>query len=190
MKPQQTAAALSAAAALALCACGDAEPTAAEDAPVTVTVTPTVTAKSTPKANPGSSSATTQRPVLPSDVKGRTYDFGTIAKTAKVQGVDVITLDRWTYKGIDDAKLAKSGVPLGAFTGRPFSNQNAKLTYSIPLAENARLLYHHCAAAGQPLQTRSATLPEMAKLGAKENLVLVRLDDKGQAAALDNLPGC
>jgi hypothetical protein len=190
MKTQQTAAALGAAAALVLAGCGGEEPTGAGGPAVTITVTPTVTATSTPAATSESSSATTERPVLPSDVKGRGYDFGTITRLDTVKGVEVVTLDRWTYKGIDDQKLATSGVPLKAFKGKPYTNQNAKLTYDIPLAEGARILYHHCVAAGEPLQTRSASMKELAGLGDKENLVLVKLDDKGHATAVDNLPGC
>lgn len=172
-------------AALSLSACGD---TSAEaGGPVTVTVTPTVTApgKETPKKQEPS------KPAEPkSDVVGRGYDFGTVTRLDTVGDTEVLVLDRWTWKGLDDAKLARDGVPLSPFKGRPYTNQNDKLTYKVPVAEDARVLYHHCVKEGEPQQTRTATVKEMAGLAQGENLVLVRLDDQGRAVALDNLPGC
>jgi hypothetical protein len=177
------AAALVALSALAATGCGGSGDTGG--APVTVTVTPTVTATPTP------STSKAEEPEAPkSDVVGRGYDFGTVTALDTVAGTEVITLDRWTFKGLDDAKLARDGVPLAPFTGRPFQNQNDKLTYDIPVAADARILYHHCTAKGEPQQTRSATMKEMADLEDRESLVLVQLDDQGRAVAVDNLPGC
>lgn len=184
MKNQQIAAALCAVSALTLTACGGS---GGSGGAVTVTVTPTVTAGSTNGASTPKTAATS---AATSDVTGRGYDFGTVTRLEKVGGTAVITLDRWTFKGIDDKKLADNGVPLAPFKGSPFENQNSKLTYDIPVAEDARILYHHCAAADEPQQTRSATMQEIAALKAPENLVLVRLDDQGRAVAVDNLPGC
>lgn len=173
-------------AALALAACGNDAPTTA-GGPVTVTVTPTVTA-------PGQDATATQEKTKPaepkSDVAGRGYDFGTITALDTVGGTAVLVLDRWTWKGLDDAKLARDGVPLSPFKGRPYTNQNDKLTYQVPVTEDARVLYHHCVKEGEPQQTRSATVEEMARLAPGENLVLVRLDEQGRAVAVDNLPGC
>lgn len=172
-------------AALALSACGGSSADAG--GPVTVTVTPTVTA-------PGQEAPKKQEPAQPSkpksDVVGRGYDFGTITRLDTVGDTEVLVLDRWTWKGLDDAKLARDGVPLAPFKGRPYTNQNDKLTYKVPVAEDARVLYHHCVKEGEPQQTRTATVKEMAGLGQGENLVLVRLDDQGRAVAVDNLPGC
>ena len=184
MKNQQIAAALCAVSALTLTACGGS---GGSGGAVTVTVTPTVTAGSTNGASTPKTAATS---AATSDVTGRGYDFGTVTRLEKVGGTEVITLDRWTFKGIDDKKLADNGVPLAPFKGSPFENQNSKLTYDIPVAEDARVLYHHCVAADEPQQTRSATMQEIAALKAPENLVLVRLDEQGRAVAVDNLPGC
>jgi hypothetical protein len=176
---------LPATAALALAGCGDGSEAAG--APVTVTVTPTVTAS--PKASPTRTEPT--KPAAPkSDVVGRGYDFGTVTDLKKVGDTEVLELDRWTWKGLDDGKLARDGVPLSPFKGQPYTNQNDRLTYTIPVAEDARVLYHHCVKAGEPQQTRSATIKEMSRLEKRENLVLVRLDDRGRAVAVDNLPGC
>jgi hypothetical protein len=153
---------------------------------VTVTVTPTVTAE------PPAGSSTSTAPKVPtSDVKGRAFDFGIVTKVSTVAGTQVIELDRWTWKKLDDAKLAKDGVPTTPFKGKvPYENQNAKLTYTIPVADGARILYHHCIAADQPLQTKSVEASALKGLADRENTVLVQLDSKGAAATIQNIPGC
>ena len=163
-----------------LSACGGPPPSGQD---VTVTVTPTVTAS-------GPAKPTT--PTVPtSDVKGRKFDFGTIVSAKKVAGVIVLELDRWTWKKLDDAKLAQQGVPVGPFKGDPpYTNQNAKLTYTIPVTAGARVLQHHCVAADQPLQTKSVSADQLAGLADRENTVLVTLDAQGRATAAENIPGC
>ena len=98
-------------AALALSGCGGSQGPAVS--PVTVTVTPTVTA---------AGSARSSRPAAPkapkSDVVGRQYDFGTVAKVSTVGSTTVLELDRWTWRSLDDAKLAKEGVPTEPFKGK------------------------------------------------------------------------
>ncbi len=171
---------------LALSACGGGADSPAAGGDVTVTVTPTVTAS-------GSAPATTSAAPAPpkSDVVGRAYDFGQVVKASTVGGVAVIELDRWTWKGLADTKLAKQGVPLDPFKGKvPYENQNAKLTYTIPVADGAAILYHHCLAADQPLQTKSVSAADLKGLGDRENGVLVKLDDQGRVVAADNVPGC
>ena len=78
-------------------------------------------------------------------------DFG---QTTSVAGVEVIELDRWTWKSLADAKLATDGVPTAPFKGAvPYTNQNTKLTFTIPVADGARILVSHCIAADQPRAT-------------------------------------
>jgi hypothetical protein len=183
--PRMCAVAVTGGMAVLVGACGGGGQSPSSD--VTVTVTPTVTAGG--KASSASKPAAAKPPS--SDDVGRTYDFGTVVKASKVAGVDVLELDRWTWKKLDDAKLATQGVPLTAFKGAvPYENQNAKLTYTLPVAEGARILYHHCIAADQPLQTKSVTAQELVGLAERENTVLVRLDDQGRIVAADNIPGC
>jgi hypothetical protein len=167
---------------LALAGCGGSDEPGGD---VTVTVTPTVTARSSSaKPKPAKAKAT-------SDVKGRAFDYGVVTKVGTVDGTTVVELDRWTWKGLDDAKLAKNGVPLKPFKGKvPYENQNAKLTYSIPVVDGARILEHHCVAADQPLQTKSVDAAALADLGDRENTVLVELDAQGRLVAADNVPGC
>jgi hypothetical protein len=153
---------------------------------VTVTVTPTVTA---PVSSPGTTSAAPK--ALTSDVKGRDFDFGVVTKTGTTRGVTYLELDRWTWTKLDDAKLAKDGVPTAPFKGPvPYTNQNAKLTYTIPVVEGARILFHHCIAIDQPLQTKSVDVAALKGLAERENTVLVQLDDKGAATSIQNIPGC
>lgn len=150
---------------------------------VTVTVTPTVTA-SEPSQTPTKSPSD-------SDVKGRNYDYGVVTKVSDVEGTTVLELDRWTWKGLDDTKLAKRGIPVKPFTGAvPYENQNAKLTYTIPVADDARILFHHCGAADQPLQSKSVDAKGLTGLAERENTVLVKLDDAGRLVEADNIPGC
>lgn len=176
---------LAALAAVALLSgCGSDTPVGGGN--VTVTVTPTVTAKA-PSATKTSSAPKTPK----SDVKGRDYDFGVVTKTGTLGGVAYLELDRWTWKKLDDAKLARDGVPTDPFKGKvPYENQNAELTYTIPIAEGARILYHHCIAADQPLQTKSVDAAALKGLGDRENTVLVQLDDQGAATTVQNIPGC
>lgn len=165
-------------------ACGDdgGSPSGGD---VTVTVTPTVT------ANGSSKTSAKPKPKVTSDVKGRKFDFGVVTKVGKVGATTVLEFDRWTWKKLDDAKLARQGVPTKPFKGKvPYENQNAKLTYSIPVAEDARILQHHCVATDQPLQTKSVDPAALAELGDRENTVLVELDDRGWLVAADNIPGC
>jgi len=166
----------------ALAGCGGA-PSGAD---VTVTVTPTVTATSSdqPKPKPRPAGAT-------SDVGGRAFDFGVVTKVGTVGDDTVLELDRWTWKGLDDGRLAREGVPTAPFKGAvPYENQNAELTYSIPVADGARILHHHCTAADQPLQTKSVEARVLVGLADRENTVRVELDDRGRAVAVDNIPGC
>ena len=184
LRATTAAASLSALAAAALLSgCGSGTPTGGN---VTVTVTPTVTAK------PSAGEATSPGPKTPkSDVVGRAFDFGVVTKVSSVDGVAVLELDRWTWKGLDDAKLATDGVPTAPFKGAvPYENQNARLTYTIPVADGARILFSHCIAVDQPLQTKSVDPSALKGLADRENTVLVQIDSKGQAASIQNIPGC
>ncbi|WP_270887238.1 hypothetical protein [Pedococcus sp. 5OH_020] len=172
--------------AVVVTACGGAPPRGGD---VTVTVTPTVTASGTGAVGSNGSADGAAPPT--SDDKGRAYDFGVVRKVSDVAGTSVLELDRWTWKGLADTKLAAQGVPLGPFKGaEPYENQNARLTYTLPVADGARVLYHHCVAADEPLQTKSVDPGQLTGLADGENTVLVKLDDQGRVVAADNIPGC
>jgi hypothetical protein len=180
-----TAGAATVAAALALGACGGSGSGAGD--PVTVTVTPTVGGDRS-----SSSTTTSAAPKRPSsDVVGRRYDYGTVTEVSKVATTTVVELDRWTWKGLDDAKLAQQGVPTGPFKGKvPYTNQNTRTTFTIPVVDGARVLYNHCVAFDQPLQTKSVTVEDLAHLADREQTVLVQLDDQGRLTSAQNIPGC
>ena len=125
-----------------------------------MTVTPTVTAGS------GSKPSSAAPKTATSDDVGRAFDYGKVVKTTTVAGVTVLVLDRYTWKGLDDAKLAKQGLPVAPFKkGQvPYENLNTTLTYRIPVADGARILYQHCVAFDQPLQTKSIATTDLMRL--------------------------
>lgn len=184
MRPTGVAAAVSAISML-LTACGGSDPPAGQPA---VTTTPTVTAS----GQEPSGSASTTAPSGPpkSAVQGRAYDLGVVVSTATVGDVQVATLDRWTVRKLGDAKLARNGYRVRRLAKSPFYNQNSITTYVVPLTDDVNILYHHCLSADEPLQTRSATVEEMAGLDKKEQVVLVTLDEHGYATAIENYPVC
>ena len=176
------AAAVALTAALPACGSGDSQPSGA---PVTVTVTPTVTAT----ALPGSPSVSPSTDVH-SDVVGRTYDLGTIVDVTGAAGTPVVVLDRWTVRGTSDSTLARDGVPVRVHSDAPYENQNTRSTFRIPVAPGATFTYHHCVAVDQPMQSRPATLPQLAHLHRGEDIVLLRLDASGRLARAENDPAC
>ncbi len=184
MRIQHCLAAGAMALAMVLTGCGsDGSPSA--DGPATVTITPTVTA--TPKPSGTAKPANTD---LKSDVLGRAYDFGTVLKVSTKDGTEVIEFDRWTIKGLDDAKLAKDGRPVAPYKGKPFLNQNDDINFTIPVDPDATVLWHHCASASEPIQTKSASMEEMSKLGERENKLMVKLDERGYLVNAQNYASC
>jgi len=171
-----------------LCACGsgDSQPSGA---PVTVTVTPTVTATPSAGTSPGSPSASPSADVH-SDVVGRAHDLGTIVDVTTSAGTPVVVLDRWTVRGTPDSTLARDGVPIRVHSDAPYENQNTRSTFRIPVAPGATFTYHHCVAVDQPMQSRPATLPELASLQHGEDIVLLRLDASGRLTGAENDPAC
>lgn len=152
----------------------------------TVTVTPTVTAS-------GAQPTAGATPSVPkSDDIGRAFDYGAVVGSTTVAGVTLLTLDRYTWKGLDDATLAQQGLPVKPFNAKklPYENLNTALTYRIPVTDGARILYHHCVAADQPLQTKSIAPADLKGLAAPENTVLVSLDPQGRVTAAENIPAC
>jgi hypothetical protein len=174
----------SAVAVIALSGCGG--PASPQSPAVTVTVTPTVTAGS------GSKPASSAPKTATSDDVGRSFDYGKVVKTTTIAGVTVLVLDRYTWKGLDDAKLAKQGLPVRPFKKGPvpYENLNTSLTYQIPVADGARILFQHCVAFDQPLQTKSIAATDLPALTAPEDTVVVSLDAQGRATAVENVPGC
>ena len=161
MKNQQIAAALCAVSALTLTACGGS---GGSGGAVTVTVTPTVTAGSPNRASTPRTAATST--AATSDVTGRGYDFGTVTRWRRWAAPRSSRSTGGPSRASTTRSSPTTACPSPRSRARPFENQNSKLTYDIPVAEDARILYHHCVAADQPQQTRSATMQELAALKA------------------------
>lgn len=178
---------LALAAAAGLSACGSDTP---PEVVVTVTATPSGAATG---ADPTpSSTASTKGKAPTSDVKGRAFDFGLVTGVKREGDVDVLVLDRWTDPKVDDAVVAKRGLPVTSWKvgSDRYVNQNAKKTFDIPVAEGATFLLHHCVAAGEPLQTRTVSATELADAPEADRLLLVRIDADGWGTSGETLAGC
>ena len=90
----------------------------------------------------------------------------------------MLVLDRWTDPSVDDAVLAKQGLPVNSWQvgSDRYVNQNDKKTFDIPVREGTTFLLHHCVTAGEPLQTRSVSANELADAPETDRLLLVTLD--------------
>jgi len=164
-----------------LSGCAGGDPTG-QDPGVTVTATSTVTASGTPTISE------VGKPK--SDDVGRKFDLGTIVKVVKDGEVPVIVFDRWTARGVKDSALADNGIPMGIHSDARFENQNSSTTFRIPVLDGAIFSYSHCVAIDQPVQQRSSTLEEFARLKSPENVILLTLDSKGQVMKAQNDPSC
>jgi hypothetical protein len=172
------AAALCCAAGLALagCASGGGNPTTnAERVTVTESVTPTATA-TTPT----------------SDVKGRHYDVGTVSGVKEVDGELVLQLDRWTVKGLSDAKLAKDGITITPHTGDRFTNQNDDRMRDVPVAPGATVVVNTCVKNGGQLGLTSTPQDAAAWLDDADpkTVLLLTYDSAGRVVRMDTDPRC
>ncbi len=179
--------ALALAACASLSACGSATP---PEVVVTVTSTPSDATASTEPAP--SSTAAVKVKAPSSDVKGRKFDFGLVTGAKRSGDVDVLVVDRWTDPKVDDAVLAKQGLPVTSWKvgSDRYVNQNDKKTFDIPVREGTTFLLHHCIADGEPLQTRSVAVPELADAPDADRLLLVSLDGDGWATGGETFAGC
>ena len=179
--------ALALVAGASLSACGSDTP---REVVVTVTGTPSGAASS---AGPTpSSTASTKVKAPTSDVEGRKFDFGQVTGAKRAGDVDVLVLDRWTDPSVDDAVLAKRGLPVTSwqFGSDRYINQNDKKTFDIPVRGGTTFLLHHCMAPGEPLQTRSVSATELADAPETDRLLLVTLDGSGWATGGETFAGC
>ena len=144
-----------------------------------------------PKPTP-SSTASTKVKAPTSDVEGRAFDFGQVTGAKRAGDVDVLVLDRWTDPKVDDAVVAKQGLPVNSWQvgSDRYVNQNDKKTFDIPVREGTTFLLHHCVAAGEPLQTRSVSATELADAPEADRLLLVTLDGDGWATGGETFAGC
>jgi hypothetical protein len=172
------AAALSCSAALVLVACANGgDPTTnAERVTVTESVTPTPTGPTTSA----------------SDVAGRRYDVGTVRRVQDSNGELVLQLDRWTVKGVSDAKLAKDGITITPHTGDRFTNQNNDKLRTVPVAPGATVVVNTCVKSGDQLGLTSAPQDAASWLQTPNTkaLLLLTYDDSGRIVRMDTDPRC
>jgi len=175
--------ALGAAAALtSLTACGgDA---AAPQVTVTVTVTP-----STGKLRGA------RPPDAERSISGRRYDVGTIVATRGNGRSQVLVLDRWSVRGVEEEVVARDGVPIVPEFGDRFSNENLERLYDVPLGDDVRVVINSCLPAKDPAQepgmlSRPATLGEFLSLPDRPDVVTILRYAGGRLVRLETSPVC
>jgi hypothetical protein len=151
--------------------------------------TVTVTATTEPTA-----SATTDVPEG-GDVDGRKHDVGTIVDVAEVGGQQVLTLDRWTLVGVDDAALSRVGAPVQPYSGERFTNQNTERTYTVPVAAGSVLVVNECRPPATPgaapgLTSRRGDLADFLTGPDVGSAVVLLTYDDGELVQLDTDPRC
>jgi hypothetical protein len=156
--------------------------------PTTITVTGSATS-ATPKPTP----TPTPTPTATSDVAGRAFDAGTVSSTSTIAGVLVAEVDRWTDVGQSDASLGRKGVTIMPHTEIWFTNQNDKITFSVPIAPGAQVVVNTCVkgADGQ-LGMRSAPQSAASWLAAahRSTLLVLAYDPQGRATRIDTDARC
>jgi hypothetical protein len=144
--------ALAAAASLAVTACGGgagAEPSLAPST-VYVTLEPSVSASAEPSAEPSTQAAPSASAepsgdpaALPKQERG--YDVVYIGERRDTPDGVVLTFDRLTVNGVDDATLAANGAPVTVDDGSKFTNQ-AERFYEVGVSPDARFFLTTCTA--------------------------------------------
>jgi hypothetical protein len=172
--------------ALAVSACGGASDGASSTGPTSSTRTTATKATSTPKVTKASQAVST--------VKGRAHDAGTIVSSKTAGGLTVLVLDRWSVKGLSDAKLAAQGVPVVPHTDTRFFDQNKGKTYTVPVNPSAPIVVNTCvpSPSGPPTMTSTpvALKDWLASSGRSKVVVLLTYDTSGRLTRLDTDPAC
>jgi hypothetical protein len=180
--------ALAAAVVLATAACGGGNggsnvPTPSAAGSGRATGSPTTTARS---ASGNAANAV-------STVKGRNHDAGVIVSSRRAGGLTVLILNRYTVKGLSDAKLAADGAPISPHTDSRYSDQNKGKTYQVPVNPTAVIVVNTCDNSG-PTPTMTSTPVTLAQFlsstGRARTVVLLSYDDSGRLVRLDTDPAC
>jgi hypothetical protein len=127
------------------------------------------------------------------NVKGRKHDAGVIAGTKKAGGLTVLVLNRYTVKGMSDAKLASDGAPISPHSDVRFTDQNKGKTYQVPVNPAAVIVVNTCDDnGGTPTMTSTpVTLAQFLSSGNRaKTVVLLSYDDSGRLVRLDTGPAC
>ena len=184
---------MSAAAALAACAltlsgCGSSGGSSSGPSSTTKPG-PTATSSATATSKPTATAAV-------STVKGRTHDAGVIVSARKAGGLTVLVLNRYTVKGMSDAKLAADGAPLSPHSDVRFTDQNKGKTYLVPVNPSAPIVVNSCTqsttSGGPPTMTSTpVTLAAfLSSANRAKRVVLLTYDSSGRLVRLDTDPVC
>lgn len=150
--------------------------------------TKTSTATTSPTSKPATAAVST--------VKGRAHDAGVIVSARKAGGLIVLVLNRYTVKGMSDAKLAADGAPLSPHSDVRFTDQNKGKTYLVPVNPSAPIVINTCTPSptkgGPPTMTSTpVTLAAfLASANRAKRVVLLSYDDSGRLVRLDTDPVC
>jgi hypothetical protein len=128
-----------------------------------------------------------------SNVKGRKHDAGVIVGTKKAGGLTILVLNRYTVKGMSDAKLASDGAPISPHSDVRFTDQNKGKTYLVPVNPGAVIVINACDnSGGTPTMTSTpVTLAQFLSSGNRaKTVVLLSYDDSGRLVRLDTDPAC
>jgi hypothetical protein len=182
-----TSAALTAGAVVLTVACGGSNgagniPTPSESTTATAK-SPSTTAKP-PSGNAANAVST---------VKGRKHDAGVIVTSKRAGGLTVLILNRYTVKGLPDAKLASNGAPISPHTDSRYEDLNKGKTYLVPVNPTAVIVINSCDNSG-PTPTMTSTPVTLAQFlsssGRAKTVVLLTYDDSGRLVRLDTDPAC
>jgi hypothetical protein len=147
------------------------------------------TASGTATAKPASGNAA----AVVTNVRGRKHDAGTIVGTKKAGGLTILVLNRYTVKGMSDAKLASDGAPISPHSDVRFTDQNKGKTYLVPVNPGAVIVVNTCDdGGGSPTMTSTpVTLAQfLSSSNRAKTVVLLSYDDSGRLVRLDTDPAC
>jgi hypothetical protein len=128
-----------------------------------------------------------------SNVKGRKHDAGVITGTKKAGGLTILVLNRYTVKGMSDAKLASDGAPISPHSDIRFTDQNKGKTYQVPVNPAAVIVINTCDnSGGTPTMTSTpVTLAQfLSSSNRARTIVLLSYDVSGRLVRLDTDPAC
>jgi hypothetical protein len=167
--------------AASLTACGGDAP--APQVTVTVSVTPSSKLRG---AKP---------PDTEGSIAGRRYDVGTIVATRGTGRSQVLVLDRFSVRGVEEEVVARDGVPIVPESGDRFSNENLERLYDVPLGDDVRVVINRCLPAKDPAQepgmlSRPATLGEFLSLPNRPEVVTILRYAGGRLVRLETSPQC
>ncbi len=156
------------------------------------------TGSATTKATTKPSTTPTTKPARPTpSARSRAASTTPASSSAsrKAGGLTVLVLNRYTVKGLSDAKLAANGAPISPHSDVRFSDQNKGKTYLVPVNPSAPIVVNSCTpgtGGGPPTMTSTpVTLAAfLASANRAKRVVLLSYDDAGRLTRLDTDPVC